>query len=126
MLRSGVERLILEARTSLEPKEMAQETRDGSWGRSRAGLQGAAWVHHQGSASNLRLGIKSRQAGPSRTAARFIRSQIPSRNERALNSIISWNASLISRNPLPLLRARTDSRTDARRTFVFSPEAGVM
>lgn len=59
-----MERLILEARTSLEPKEMAQETHDGSWGRSRAGLQEAAWVHHQGSASHLRLGIQSRQPAP--------------------------------------------------------------
>lgn len=98
MLGKGVERLVLEAATSLEAQERAPETRDGSRGRSWAGRQGASRVHNQG----LGLGVAVGQAGPSRMADHFIRSQIPSRNERALNPIISGNASLpTSRNPLP-------------------------
>lgn len=50
MPASGVERLILEAGTSLEAKQRAQETCDGSWGSPQAGLQGAAWVHQDASA----------------------------------------------------------------------------
>ena len=55
VLESGVERLILEART----KGMARETCDGSWGRPGAGREGAAWVRQGCSA----LSVSAMMAG---------------------------------------------------------------
>lgn len=61
------------------------------------------------------LCLRSQQARPSRTADHFISSQIPSRNKRVLNSIISWNEPfLISFNPLPLPRMHAHANTHIR------------
>lgn len=61
------------------------------------------------------LPLKSQQARPSRTADHFILSQIPSRNKRALNAIISWNESfLISFNPVLLPRMHAHAKTHRR------------
>lgn len=74
-------------------------------------------------------------SGPSRND-NFIRSQIPHRNERALNSIISWNASLlINLNPLSppcecmqahtCTRARTRTHTHTPLSFHGKPASCV-